>query len=102
WRDLFLSPPDEEAPMTDPTPYIFGIKVSTLIASAVMAVLSVLLDIKRHSLLTGVLAVICGMAVAALATDPIIEGLGLPLAAGYAVAGVLGISGRNLIVWIAV
>lgn len=86
--------------MTDPTPYIFGIKVSTLMASAVMAVLAVLLDIKRHSLITGLLAVVAGMAVAITATDPIITGLHLPPEASHAVAGILGISGRNLIVWI--
>lgn len=87
--------------MTDPTPYIFGIKVSTLMASAVMAVLAVLLDIKRHSLVTGILAVVAGMAVAITATDPIVNGLGWPAEWSHAVAGVLGISGRNLIVWVA-
>ncbi|MBU1307411.1 MAG: hypothetical protein KKF33_18055 [Alphaproteobacteria bacterium] len=86
--------------MTDPTPYIFGIKVSTLMASAVMAVLAVLLDIKRHSLVTGILAVIAGMAVAIVTTDPIITGLHLPADWSHAVAGILGISGRNLIVWV--
>lgn len=87
--------------MTDPTPYIFGIKISTLAASAVMAVLAVLLDIKRHSLVTGLLAVAAGMAVAVMATEPIIVGLHLPEEWGHAVSGVLGISGRNLIVWVA-
>jgi len=87
--------------MTDPTPYFFGVKVSTLFASAVMAILAVLLDIKRHSLLTGILAVIAGMAVAAVATEPIVKGLGWPPEASHAVAGILGISGRNLIVWVA-
>lgn len=87
--------------MTDPTPYVIGIKVSTLMASAVMAVLAVLLDIKRHSLVTGILAVVAGMAVAITATDPIVYGLGWPPDWSHAVAGVLGISGRNLIVWIA-
>lgn len=87
--------------MTDPTPYIFGIKVSTLMASAIMAVLAVLLDIKRHSFLTGVLAVVAGMAVAVIATDPIINGLGWPADWSHGIAGVLGISGRNLIVWVA-
>lgn len=86
--------------MTDPTPYFFGIKVSTLAASAIMAVLAVLLDIKRHSVLTGVLAVIAGMVVAVMATDPIVNGLSWPPEWGHAVAGVLGISGRNLIIWI--
>jgi hypothetical protein len=87
--------------MTDPTPYIFGVKVSTLCASAIMAILAVLLDIKRHSLVTGILAVAAGMAVAVTATDPIVKGMGWPAEYGHAVAGVLGISGRNLIVWVA-
>ncbi len=86
--------------MTDPTPYIFGIKVSTLFASAVMAVLAVLLDVKRHSLLTGILAVAAGMTVAVLATEPIVSGLRLDATWSHAVAGVLGISGRNLIIWV--
>jgi len=85
--------------MTDPAT-IFGIKLSTIAASAVMAILAVLLDIKRHSWITGVLAVACGMAVAAFSTDAIVEGLKLPAAASYAVAGVLGISGRNIVIWI--
>lgn len=86
--------------MTDPTPYIFGIKVSTLIASALMGILAVLLDIKRHSLVTGVLAVLAGMTVAVLATDPIVSELKLDPTWSHAVAGVLGISGRNLIIWV--
>src|SRR5690554_772009 len=87
--------------MTDPITSIFGIKVSTILASAIMAVLAVLLDIKRHSLVTGVLAVAAGMAVAVLATDAIVGGLGWPPAWSHAVAGVLGISGRNIIIWVA-
>jgi hypothetical protein len=79
---------------------IFGIKLSTLIASFVMAVLAVVLDIRRHSLVSGLLAVVAGMAVAGLATEAIITGLGLPHEASYAVAGVLGISGRNIVIWI--
>jgi hypothetical protein len=63
--------------LTDPTPYIFGVKVSTLVASAVMGIIAVLLDIRRHSVLTGILAVAAGMGVAVLATDPIVSGLKL-------------------------
>lgn len=86
--------------MTDPTPYFFGIKVSTLVASAVMGILAVLLDIRRHSVVTGILAVLAGMTVAVMATDPIVTGLRLDPTWSHAVAGVLGISGRNLIIWI--
>lgn len=87
--------------MTDPTPYIFGIKISTLFASTLMAVLAVLLDIKSHSVLTGLLSVAAGITVAGIATDPIINGLHCPADWGHAVAGILGISGRNLIIWVA-
>ncbi len=86
--------------MTDPIQTFFGIKVTTLAASFIMALLAVLLDIRRHSFVTGVLAVICGMAVAVLATDPIVANLNLPGDWSHAVAGVLGISGRNLVIWV--
>src|SRR5690606_11200128 len=76
------------------------IKITTLVASGIMAVLAVLLDIRRHSLLTGVLAVASGMAVAVLATDAIVAGLNLPGDWSHAIAGVLGISGRNLVIWV--
>ena len=56
--------------MTDPTPYIFGVKVSTLVASAVMGIIAVLLDIKRHSVLTGILAVAAGDGDGAAGDDP--------------------------------
>ena len=65
-----------------------------------MGIIAVLLDIKRHSVLTGILAVAAGMGVAVLATDPIVSGLHLEGTWSHAVAGVLGISGRNLIVWV--
>lgn len=86
--------------MTDPIQTFFGVKVTTILASFIMATLAVLLDIKRHSLVTGVLAVITGMAVAVLATDPIVANLSLPGDWSHAVAGVLGISGRNLVIWV--
>ena len=86
--------------MTDPTPYLFGIKVSTMFASAIMAVLAVLLDIRRHSIWTGLLAVAAGMGAAVIFTDPITGLLGWPDTNSHAIAGVLGISGRNIIIWI--
>lgn len=86
--------------MTDPIQTFFGVKVTTIVASGIMAVLAVLLDIRRHSLLTGILAVLSGMAVAVLATDPIVANLSLPGDWSHAVAGVLGISGRNLVIWV--
>jgi len=88
--------------MTDPTPYVFGIKVSTMFASLVMAVLAVLLDIRRHSVWTGLLAVVAGMTAAVVFTDPVTSFLNWPESSSHAIAGVLGISGRNIIVWVAV
>jgi len=85
--------------MTDPVQTFLGVKVTTLVASGIMAVLAVLLDIRRHNLVTGILAVVSGMAVAVLATDPIVANLNLPGDWSHAIAGVLGISGRNLIIW---
>ena len=86
--------------MTDPIQTFLGVKVTTLVASGIMAVLAVLLDIKRHSLVTGILAVLSGMAVAVLATDPIVANLSLPGDWSHAIAGILGISGRNLVIWV--
>lgn len=79
---------------------VFGVKISTIASALIMAVLAVLLDIKRHTWLTAMLAVICGVVVAVLATGPLTAWLHLDDNWSHAVAGVLGISGRNLIVWI--
>lgn len=62
--------------MTDPIQTLFGIKVSTQLASIIMAVLAV------------------------LATDAIVSDLSLPGDWSHAIAGVLGISGRNLVIWV--
>ena len=86
--------------MTDPIQTFLGVKVTSIAASFIMALLAVLLDIKRHSFVTGVLAVFCGMAVAVLATDPVVANLNLPGDWSHATAGILGISGRNLVIWI--
>lgn len=77
-----------------------GIKATYLIFSTLAAVIAVLLDRKRYTWFTAVLAVIAGALVAVLATDPIVSILSLPDGAAHGVAGVLGITGRNLIVWL--
>lgn len=79
---------------------VIGPKVSTLIAATVAAVLFVLLEIRQHSLFTAVLAILSGVTVAMLATTPILEFWNLPTSAEHAIAGILGITGRNLIIWI--
>jgi len=89
-------------PPTDPTPWLlFGIKVSTLLVSTIAAVLSVLLDIKGHSLTTALLAIASGIIVAIVCTEPIAAWIGIK-GADHAIAGVLGIAGRNLIIWVAI
>lgn len=88
--------------MPEPIQTILGIKVSTLLISFGMAALAVLLDIRRHNFVTAILAVFAGMSVALIGTDFIVEWLTLPPSASYAVAGVLSISGRNIIVFISV
>lgn len=77
-----------------------GIKATYLIFSTLAAVVAVLLDRKRYTWFTAILAVIAGALVAILATDPIVSVLGLSDGASHGVAGILGITGRNLIVWL--
>lgn len=77
-----------------------GIKATYLIFSTLAAVIAVLLDRKRYTWFTAILAIIAGALTAVLATDPIVSILGLPEGAAHGVAGVLGITGRNIIVWL--
>lgn len=74
-----------------------GLKASTIIAAVVMAALGFLLDSRRHSFGTAMLAIAAGTAVAVLMTDPITDYLHLTQGWQNAVAGILGISGRNFI-----
>lgn len=71
-----------------------------VMTSFVGAALAVLLEFKRHTWATAALALISGVFVAFVATEPVVGVLGLTGNAENAVAGVLGISGRGLIVWI--
>lgn len=75
-------------------------KFPTIVASALAAILFVLLEIRQHSLFTAVVAILSGIMVATLATTPIIEFWNLPSSAEHAIAGILGITGRNLIIWV--
>jgi membrane associated rhomboid family serine protease len=77
-----------------------GIKATYLVFSTLAAVVAVLLDRKRYTWFTAILAIIAGALVAILATDPIVSVLGLPEGAAHGIAGVLGITGRNIIVWL--
>lgn len=64
------------------------------------AALAVAFEFKRHTWATAILAFVSGAVVAMFATGPIIDFWSLPESYSNAIAGVLGISGRNLIVWL--
>jgi hypothetical protein len=74
-----------------------GLKAGTIIIAALMAALGFMLDSRKHSLGTAALAIIAGTAIAVLMTDPLVDYLHLSASWGNAVAGLLGISGRNLV-----
>jgi len=77
-----------------------GIKASTLLFAIIAGLISVLLDWKRHTAITAVLAIVAGALMAVVGTEPIVSTFHLSGEWGNAVAAVLGISGRNLVVWI--
>jgi hypothetical protein len=72
---------------------------ASFLASVFGAVIGVALEFRRHTLITGILAIVSGVGVAWFGTDAIVSILSLPPNASNAVAAVLGISGRNLISW---
>ena len=80
--------------------WVSGLKLATLLPALGGAVIAVLLEIKRHTFASGVIAILSGVFVAAVATGPIVSSLGWSAETGGAVGGVLGISGRNLIFWV--
>lgn len=78
----------------------FYSQISIIGAATIAALLSVLLEVRQHSLFTATVAIISGVLVAALATTPVLEFWNLPSSWEHAIAAVLGITGRNVIVWI--
>lgn len=86
--------------MDDLISWLVGGKISQLLTASVGGAIAILLEFKRHTWATAGLALISGTFVAYVATTPIVEFWGWSTNAEHAVAGVLGISGRNLIVWI--
>jgi len=78
----------------------FAAKYSTIAAAMFAAILSVLLEVRQHSLFTATLAIVSGVTVAAFATTPVLEFWNLPDSWEHAIAAVLGITGRNVIIWI--
>ncbi|MBN15505.1 hypothetical protein [Pelagibacterium sp.] len=86
--------------MSDWFQHLAALKPATVVPALFGAGLAVLIELKRHTWATATFALISGALVAFAATEPVIEFLNLTDNAAYAVAGVLGISGRNLIVWL--
>lgn len=77
-----------------------ALKLPAVVPALAGAAIAILLEFKRHTWATAGMALVSGAAVAFVATEPILALLNWPTSAGHAVAGVLGISGRNLIVWL--
>lgn len=77
-----------------------AVKLGTVWPALIGAALAVAIEFRRHTWATALLALCSGALVAYAATEPVIEYLNLSPSAGHAVAGVLGISGRNVIVWL--
>lgn len=77
-----------------------SLKAGTIIAAAIMAGLGFMLDTRRHSWPTALLAILAGVAMAVVFTDALADYLHLADVYKNAIAGVLGIGGRNLIVMI--
>ncbi len=74
-----------------------GLKASYLIAATLGGTIAVMIDWKRHNFFTALLAVLAGAFVAMIGTDPIVSLLHLPENAAYGLAGVLGVTGRNIV-----
>lgn len=86
--------------MEDIISWFAGAKVASVLTATGGAALAVLLEFKRHTWATAALALASGVFVAWIASGSLVEFFNLPSSAENAVAGVLGISGRGLIVWV--
>jgi len=86
-----------------PPETILGLKVATLVSSAVAAIVSVALDWRSYDPVTAVASVVAGVFVAVVGTELTLALIGAsdnPGSWGYAVAGVYGISGCNIVRWL--
>lgn len=79
---------------------ILGIKVATLIASFAGAVASIVVDFRNHDFLTALGAIFAGVFIAAIASEPTVEFFKLSGSWGDGIAGIYGITGRNLVMWL--
>ncbi len=72
-------------------------KAAVIAASALMAIASVLVEMKKHTLLSALLAIFVGTVVGVIAASSVVAVMGWPEQAGYGVAGIFAISGQNLV-----
>jgi FtsH-binding integral membrane protein len=79
---------------------VLGIKLATLIAAFTGAVVSIVVDFRTHDFWTALGAVIAGVFIAAIASAPTVEFFSLSDTWANGVAGLYGIAGRNLVMWI--
>lgn len=79
---------------------LLGLKVATLVAATLAAVVTVLLEIRNHDWLTAIGSIVAGVFAAVVCTDPTIDLLSLPESWTSAIAAAYGITGRNLIIWL--
>ncbi|MBP1862160.1 hypothetical protein [Rhizobium herbae] len=80
---------------------VFGVKIATMISASIAAVISVAIEWRSHDRVTAIGSIVAGVFVAAVATEATLEFLGVANSGtwSHAVAGLYGITGRNLIIW---
>jgi len=82
--------------------FLAGFKTSTVIPAIVGGAIAILLEISRHTWVTALIALLSGVVVAYFATQPLVDYFSWNNNTSNAVSAVLGITGRNLIMWILV
>lgn len=75
-------------------------KAAVIAASALMAIASVLVDMRKHTFVSALLAIVVGTAVGVIAASSVVAIMGWPEQAGYGVAGIFAISGQNIVKWL--
>ena len=81
-------------------PEIFGIKIVTIVLGFIGAVISVIGEIRKYDFITAIGAISAGVFVAVIASGATIEYFELTDAWGNGVAGLYGVIGRNLLIWL--
>lgn len=65
-----------------------------------MATVAVLIDLRKHTLASALLAIIAGTALGIIGASSIVALMGWPEQVGYGVASIFSISGNNLVKWL--